>query len=361
MNKWMIYISLVFAVLASCKGEEEEREVLRPVRYSEVVMSTGGGQKVFSGVTQSATQMNLSFRVSGILLELNVEEGDRVKQNQLIGRIDNADAQITYQQSQTALENAKVSETYALANLERVKSLFEANNVSLAEYENAKNEYDAAKSSRETAQQTLNLRGNELSYYNLYAPMAGVIGSKFVEQNENVSAGSPIVSLETEEEIEVKVGIPVTYINSVKANDTVLVKFSSMLGKEVAGVVSRVSYVTNESSTYPVFIKILTTDPEIRPGIPAEVVFQPQQSSEMHPMVPLVAVGEDADGNFVMLFSNIQDNEGTAEKRYAEVVRVTDEGVLLQGDLKEGDLIITAGLSRIEDGMKVLYYPEFKQ
>ncbi len=356
----ILFIS-AFLLIFSCKSEEEEPEIIRPVRFTEIQTSTGVGQKVFSGVTQSSTQMNLSFRVAGILLELNVEEGDRVSKNQLIARIDDADAKITYQNSVTQLENAKVTETYALANMERVRNLYEANNVSLAEYENAKNEFDAAKSGRETAEQTVALRANELSYYNLYAPMNGVIGNKFVEVNENVNAGTQVVSLETESDIEAKVGIPVTYINQVKLGDTVEVKFASMMNKTVTGIVTRISYVTNESSTYPVYVQILEKDEDIRPGIPAEVIFNPDKNAVSHFLVPLVAVGEDDKGHFVFLLKDINENKGKAYKEYVYVIRVTDEGVLIDAPVAEGDLIITAGLSRIKDGMSVIYFPEFKQ
>jgi RND family efflux transporter MFP subunit len=196
----------------------------------------------------------------------------------------------------------------------------------------------------------------------LFAPMDGVVGQKFVEYNENVQAGSPIVSLETEKEIEVKVGIPVTYINSVRVGDSVVVRFESQNGKEVQGVIGRVSYVTNETSTYPVFVKILEKDEEIRPGIPAEVIFnQTKSKSKMYALVPLVAVGEDSEGHFIILFEDINENKGVADKRYVEVIKVTDEGVLLEGEIGQGDYVITAGLSRIEDGMDLMYYPEFKQ
>jgi len=88
--KIRIYMVLsIFPVLFffSCSEPLEQKETVRPVRYQEVVRFNNEKQRTFSGVSESGTEAQLSFRVSGVLKSIKVTLGQKINKNQHIASI----------------------------------------------------------------------------------------------------------------------------------------------------------------------------------------------------------------------------------------------------------------------------------
>src|SRR5690554_316917 len=83
-------------LLAGCSGKEVKVETVRPVFYQEVGKSITQNVRSFSGVTQSATEAKLSFKVGGLIENILVDMGDTVKRGAVIARLDDADYRINY-------------------------------------------------------------------------------------------------------------------------------------------------------------------------------------------------------------------------------------------------------------------------
>ena len=70
-------------------------------------------------------------------------------------------------------------------------------------------------------------------------------------------------------------------------------------------------------------------------------------------MVPPLAVGEDRQGRVVFIFDAGKDGGGTARRRPVEVASASSEGVEVLSGIREGERVITAGVRRIQDGLRV--------
>ncbi|WP_062616173.1 efflux RND transporter periplasmic adaptor subunit [Flammeovirga sp. SJP92] len=363
ITKLFIFFSIV-QLLGSCsKKEEQQEEVIRPVRYAEVYYSGGEAFQTFAGVSKAGTESQLSFRVSGVLTSINVVEGDVVKKGQLIATIDDSDAKIAFQQTVAQTQSAKVQLETMKASLDRTKKLYEANNVSLSEYEQAKNSFSSAKAAYKNSQQTEDLKRRELSYYKLYVPMNGIIAEKIASRNENIMAGNPVVKFASGNDLEIKVGIPEKYISKIKVGDKVDVSFTSVAGKKFKGKVTKLSYVSDVSSTFPVTVLLDAKSQNVRPGMSANVTFQVQQkSSEPYMIVPVDAVGEAVDGKrFVYTVERLDDKTGIVHYKTIEIGELSGKGFVVEKGLKEGEMVVTSGVTKISDGLKVKFLTKYQQ
>ncbi len=319
---------------------------------------SGGGvqTRTFSGTAKSGTETKLSFKVSGNIQSLNVKVGQEVSRNNLIATLDDSDLQLQYEQNDAAVKNAGAQEKQAKSNYERVRSLYENGSTSLSDYESAKASYESARANESSAKKSRKLAKAQLGYTRLYAPVGGKIATVDAEVNENVSSGQQIVMLSSEGDLEVNLGLPESYISNVNVLDKVDVVFSSLTDETFKGVVSEVSFaISSQTSTYPVVVKIEGDTRSIRPGMAASVTFKINTASVTQPdllIVPGQAVGEDEIGNFVFTLE-ANDDHYLAKRRSVNIGQLTSNGFEIVDGLEEGELVATAGLQTLLDGMKV--------
>jgi len=354
---YVMIFTLLLIILSCSKNKSEQSEIIRPVSYHEVTLSGNEQIRTFSGTSKAGTEANLSFKVSGTLISVNVKVGDQLKRGSLIASVDDSDAQINYEKSLVALEKSRIQKETAKSTLERVKGLYENNNVSLQDYESAKTSYATANAAHDADKSNVNLQKRKLDYYKLYAPINGIVTSVNVEKNENIRSGQIIAIMNVEDEIEIIVGIPESIISKTKIGGNVAIKFSSIPGQIFDGIISEVAYnINNNSSTYPVTVTLLAPTNEIRPGMSADVTFVFGDDGENTPqkiIAPVAAVGNDTKGDFVFVLNKDADSSYRVEKRMITVGELLPEGFEIISGINEYELIATAGLNSLMDGMKV--------
>ncbi len=341
-----------------CGSEEIVEEILRPVRY-QTVFSTGGERvRTFSGVAQAGLESRLSFKVGGTITELGVKVGDQVKAGQTIARLDNSDFQLGVQQTQASLESARAQERNARSNYERVRQLYENNNASRTDLDAARAGFESASAQVKALSKQLQLARLQLEYCNLKVPVDGAIASVDVEVNENISAGRTIVQLSSGANIEVEVAIPEILISKVREGQPVTVNFDAIPGTNFSAKVTEVGVsATGFATTYPATVLLESSENEIRPGMAAEVAFQFSTEGERERLVvPSVAVGEDRNGRFVFTVeTSDEDGVGTVKRRLVVIGDFTEDGIEIFEGLADGSHVITAGMSKLSDGMRVQF------
>jgi len=144
-------------------------------------------------------------------------------------------------------------------------------------------------------------------------------------------------------------------ISMVKEGGEVEVRFSSMADRNFSGIISEISYIVGSSSTtYPVTIKLVNPSEDIRPGMTANVTINLSSESEEETiLVPTVAVGEENDENFVYVVEIIQGDTAKVHKRIVSIGQLTGGGFEITKGLEDGEMVVTAGVSKLTDGLRV--------
>ncbi len=344
-------------VLTCGKSEQAEEEIIRPVRYQQAFATGGTRVRTFTGVTQAGMESDLSFRVPGTVSRMIVKIGDKVRKGQTIAQLDPNDYQLQVQQADAALANSRAQDRNALANYERIRSLYENNSASRAELDGARAGSESAAANLKAAEKQLELARLQLGYTTLKAPADGAIAQVAVEVNENIQAGQPIITMTSGSDIEVKLSIPEVLISQIQAGGKVTVSCDAVPDKEFTATVREVGVAaTGVGSTFPVTVRLDTQATEIRPGMAAMVafLFESKDDREIF-LIPSHAVLEDHQGRFLFIVEPIHEelNMGTVRRRAVTVGELTPEGLEVLEGLTDGDLVIIAGVSRISEGQKV--------
>ncbi|UCF06610.1 MAG: efflux RND transporter periplasmic adaptor subunit [bacterium] len=351
------YVITVTALLTSCGKEEEQPEIIRPVRYIQVFATGGTRERTFSGVTQAGLESRLSFKVPGTVSRVAVKVGDKVSAGDLIARLDRSDYQLKVQQAEAALENVKAQARNAQANYDRVRALWENKGASKTDLDAARAASESTEASVKSAEKQLELAQLQLRYTTLTAPVSGAIAQANVEVNENVGAGKTIVVLTSGSQIEVKISVPEILISQVREGSAATVTCDAYPGKELSATITEVGVAsTGMVTTFPVTVRLDKPAPDIRPGMAATVAFHYESKDQRERfLVPSIAVGEDRDGRFVYVVEPLTEEPGfgTVRRRAVAIGELTREGIEVFEGLADGDLVITAGISRIIDGQKV--------
>ncbi|MCG8416534.1 MAG: efflux RND transporter periplasmic adaptor subunit [Proteobacteria bacterium] len=351
---------LQWAVLGTffAAGCEEAKKTsvppLRPVKYQVVQQSGGVRTHVFSGETSAGVESRLSFKVAGTIETIAVKVGDRVTKGQLIAELDKTDYQLQVQQARASLTSARAQRRNAEATYQRVERMYETESASRSDLDAARAGFQTARANVNAAGKQVELARQQLSYTRLVAPVDGSIAQVPVERNENTSPGQPVVVLTSGDRPKVTVLVADKYIREVQTGATVKVRFPDLPGREFAAVVSEVS-PTSSGSGASVTALVSDGQNDVRPGMSADVEFTfGSRDDKLRYVVPPAAVGQDRDGEFVYLIQRKSPGLGVI-KRTAITIdpEPTADGIEILEGIKAGDLVVTAGLTRITDGLDV--------
>ena len=346
---------LLLMMDCSSKDVDIDKTIIRPIKYSQVKETSGEFLKTFNGTSQSGAETKLSFRTNGLITEINTKVGKKVKKGQLLAQMDLSEIYLNNQRANAALLSAKSQLETAQSGFERIKELYQLNSASLSDYEQAKNAYLAAKSAYHGAQKSMELHKKQFEYAQIKAPDDGVISGVYAEINELVSAGYPVFTINSnEDEIEAIIGVTENYISEIKNGDKAKIAFTGIPNNIFEGIVTEVGFASAQLATSPVVLKILDTTEKMRPGMPVEVTFKfSKNQAQSYLSVPITSVANDQDGTFVFVL--IPDKKGIYKvaKTKVSTGKLTNNGFEILSGLNREDLVATAGLRSLSDGMKV--------
>lgn len=345
-----------FLLCMSCgKKEKIVTEALRPVKYTEVSYLGGDIVREFSGTAKTEKVINLSFRNTGIIIELNMKLGQVVKKGELLAKLDNVQSRLNYEAAIESKNSAESQMNTAKLSMNRIRTLYEKGSSSLSDYEDAKNSYRTAVASFESSKRSVAIQQEQIRFGFLYAAEDGVIAVVNSEVDENVSPGEVVGVLNAGSAIEISLGLPESIINSVKKDIEAVISFTALPGETFKAKVTEVApALDKDTSTYPVTVVVINSDPRIRSGMAANVLFEfpVDHSVEKTVVVPSSAVGEDGTSRFVFLINGDSD-KATVEKHPITVGKLTPEGFEIKSGLTIGQKVATAGLQTLLDGQEV--------
>jgi len=355
-----LFVVLVAAAAAltlgsGCGEKPVEEPVLRPVR-TERVFATGAERvRAFSGTARAGQEARLSFRVGGSIRRVAVAVGDRVARGDLIAALDPADYDIRVQDARAALARDRAALRKAQGDYERVRQLWENKNASRADLDQARAAAESAEAAATSSEQKLELAQMNLGYTTLTAPADGAIAAVPVEVNENVAAGQVVAVLTSGSRVEVTATVPEQLIGEVREGDAVTVRFDALRDRELSARVTEVGVTATASgAAFPVTVRLEEETGDVRPGMAAEVSFRFGRGDGRETIrVPPATVLEDREGRFVWVMEPEGEGLGTVHRREVSVGELTAEGLVILDGLADGDLLVTAGMTRIRDGMRV--------
>lgn len=266
-------------------------------------------------------------QASGTIAEILVSSGQKVTKGDVIARLDREEQVILRDQAAVALRSAK----------EKAESYRNLQSFSRLDVLDAQIAEEQAQLQLTTAE--LNLKRREI-----VAPIDGIIGIVGISVGDNVTNSTAIVSLDNRSQLLVDFWAPERFAVAVRPGMPVEANSVSRPGQVFQGSVEAVdSRVDEASRTIRIRAKIDNPDDVLRAGMSFAVGMR--FPGDSYAAVNPLAVQWDGEGSFVW---QIVDNKSV--KTRVRIVQRNSDQILVEAQLKEGDLVAVEGLQRVREG-----------
>ncbi|TRX60870.1 efflux RND transporter periplasmic adaptor subunit [Fulvivirga sp. M361] len=398
-NKWIYYLLGGFILIVLFVVVGKSTGWIGNPNQTEVILAQAARVSITekvsaSGMVQPVVEIKMSPEVSGELISLNVEEGDSVRQNEVLAKIRPDNFVAALEQSRASLNTQRANRASSEASLSRSKATFQRAKldyerqqklwdekvISEADWQLAQQNYDVAKNDLKSAQELLEaakfvVKSSEASLSQaqenlrrttIIAPMSGIISKLNVEKGETVLGtqqfqGTEIMRIADLNKMEVRVNVNENDIIRVTVGDTVIIDVDSYsyMDKEFKGTVTAIANTANDKASsdavteFEVRIRILNSSYQdlvaegnkypFRPGMTASVEIITNQKDNVL-SVPLSAVttripGEEKErGKKDDKDDENKDDDKSPGKKeeVKEVVFVAENGVVKMKEVVTG-------------------------
>jgi RND family efflux transporter MFP subunit len=282
------------------------------------------------GDGQAIKSVTVMPAVAGTLASVDIQSGAKVEAGTIVARLDNSSETI-------AVNSAKLALSSAEEKVARYKGL---QSVTRVERDEAQRTVEEAKLALETAE--LNLQRRIIT-----APIGGIAGIVAVNPGDNVTTQTQIVALDDRSEILVDFWVPERFANAIAVGAPVEASAISQPGKLFKGSVAAIdNRIDPASRTIRVRAQIPNADDELRAGMSFAVSMK--FAGQTYPAVDPLSVQWDSKGSYVWRL-----NKDKAERVPVRIIQRNPENVLVEGDIKEGDLIVSEGMQRVRPGSQL--------
>ncbi|KXS41022.1 MAG: RND family efflux transporter MFP subunit [Candidatus Frackibacter sp. T328-2] len=353
-----------------------------------------------TGELKAYREVDLVPELSGVVSKASFEEGDKVRQNELLIKLDQAiqksqvekaeaNLEVTkarleeleagsrieeIKQAEASLEQAKAQLDNASKNFERFKNLYEQNVISKSKYDSAKSKYEVAKAGLKSARQrlqlvkkgprqekiavaraqvkqaqaALNSAKTQLNKTTIESPVKGVIAQKQIESGEMASVGKPVAKIVQLSPIEFKGSISTTELSQVKVGQKAVVKVDSYPNKTFTGRVSILAPTVNPSNRgLKVTVQLANEELLLKPGMFANSTILVDRLTDVL-VIPKAAVrGEDGTKRVLVV------KDGIVKSKEIEIGPSNNNQVVIYEGLELGEKVIVRGPANLQPGTEV--------
>ena len=368
---WVKWVVLLIVLAAAGGGAWYFLTRERPVQVeaasvSERAAGTQASVLNASGYVTARRRATVSSKVTGKVIEVNVEEGMDVREGQVLARLDDSTLQAGLRLYRAQLEASKrqipesdVRLAQARVQLQRQERLRKEGLNTPNDIDNAKAEVDSLVARIESLREDLKVAESQISMQQtaiddtvIRAPFSGVAISKDAQVGEMISPVSAgggftrtgICTIVDMKSLEIEVDVNESYINRVRGGQPVTAVLDAYPDWQIpASVIAVVPTADRQKATVLVRIGFKQLDPRILPDMGVKVTFLREADAASAPMqqavtlVPQAAVKTDGGTTFVFLIVN-----NTVERRAVKVGGTDGDRVEVLAGLKGGDRVVVS-------------------
>lgn len=353
------------------------------------------GARYTASITPAA-QVEVSFRIAGYVRELRMtpgingrprplQAGDRVRRGDILAelrsdeyvvKVRQAEAQLS--EGRSGLVAAKAQLREAQAGLERARDemtraeyLFEANSLTVRDYEAAKTQHEVAEARIQAIQAQIagieaRLGGaralvDEAQLASddavLVAPIDGTILKRLAEVGSFVGPGRPVFLIADTESVRASFGVPDLDLAELRLGTPVSLTAEAVPGRQFHGQVISVAPAADpRTRIFDVEVDLPNSDRFLRIGMICSLSLDSDgESSDPLPLIPINSVvrSKSNPGRYAVYV--VQDDEGrkTSRLREVELGETLGSRVEVTSGVDVGEEVITAGSRMVEDGDRV--------
>jgi RND family efflux transporter MFP subunit len=383
-GRWVRWVILLLIVaggsVAAWKYFTRERPlVVEAATVGERAAGTQAAVLNASGYVTARRRATVSSKITGKVVEVNVEEGMAVTEGQVLARLDDltakasvAMAESQVQATRATLDENRVRLAQAQLTLKRVTELLKGGFVGQADVDNAQAEVDSIAARIKALDQQVRVAESQWAFAQtnladtvIRAPFSGVAISKDAQPGEMVSPVSAgggftrtgICTVVDMHSLEIEVDVNESYINRVKPGQGVTAVLDAYPDWQIpAEVITMVPTADRQKATVLVRIKFRKLDPRILPDMGVKVTFLREPGEAQTTVAQPVALAPKnairLDGNQSIAF--VIGPDGTVERRAVRTGGVDGDRLEILAGLRSGDRVVISPPATLASGTKVI-------
>ena len=316
---FLVGISLSFSLYA-----DQQLEVLEVKTSQSYEIS-----KNLPGELLPFQQSKIAFEITGRISSIYVDIGDRVKKDDALAKLDDSEVNANLEQAVARLD---------LANqvLNRFEDLRKKGFISIQDFDKAKSEYLVAKSQ-------VKFFEVKKSQTILRAPYDGFIQNRFVDEGTVINGSNPILEILDANKVEAHVSIPENLVNNLEVSND----YTFEIGQEKAiGKFKRLAPMSASGSNSR--LAIFEFSDFFIPGSVIDLIIKIKKS-EQGIWLPINSLSQSEQGLW-SVYTVSDDGSNRVEKDLVRILHFENNYAYVSGTLKDGDLVILGGLSKIIEG-----------
>ena len=274
-------------------------------------------------------------RVSGEVIDILVEEGDRVVQGQVLARLDGERLRLEMEQARANLE-------MTAREYERMVGLHERGLISAAAFDGMKYDMEALQASYE-------LKRLYYDYTNIRAPIAGVVSVREIKPGQHLDVNDIAFRVTDTARLVAHMKIPQSELAKIAPGQEAEISVDAMPEEVFIASISRVSpTIDMKNGTFRATAYVDNDSGLLAPGMFGRFTIA-YEKHENALTIPAAAVVDEDNESVVYVVT-----DGAAERRVIVTGIRTNKLVEVLSGLEESDQIVVTGQSSLRDGSRVL-------
>jgi RND family efflux transporter MFP subunit len=324
------------------------------VRVKEVAADATAGVQTYTGVVRARYETDLAFRVGAKIVSRHVEVGKHVAAGTVLFRLDATDYRLAVKAAEADLAAAEAEVTQAAAEHDRQLRSVRSGAGSSSDLDKARSARDVASGRRDRSREGLTLATNRLSYCDLTADADGVVTALPAEAGQVVAEGQVVARLARDGEREAVVSLPENRATAAREAHAAVTLWSAA-GKSFPAALRELSPVADPvTRTYQARFTIPDAGPEVALGMTATVHLTPPGAATGYSL-PLSSLLRTGDRPAVWV---VDRETGRLTLVPVEVREYRHETVVLSAGVKPGQLVVTAGVQKLDPAVTVRAWEE---
>ncbi len=323
--------------IKDAKGKNPEDDY-RTVELMPLKAETFNHYVEVQGNVESDKNVQIFPKTQGVVLDIKVEEGDKVSAGQVIAVLDAA-------QLEKAIEEIKTRLELATTIYERQANLWKQKIGSEVQYLQAKNNKEALENQLETQK-------TALSNAMVTAPISGTIDQLMLNVGEMAAPTMPIARVVNLSVVEINAEVSENYTKAVKRGDQVQVSFPA-IDMEMPVRISMVGQTINPTNrTFRIQMKAVNKDGYLKPNSMAVVKIN-DFTKENAVSIPSHVLQQSTTGDRFVYVARPEAGNYKIEKVIVEVGLTYKGQTLVAKGLKPSDMLVVSGYNEVIDGEPV--------
>jgi RND family efflux transporter MFP subunit len=355
-NLWATAAATTFALaLTACKPAAPPPPPMQamPVAVQQIALTSVPISETYVSTIKSRRSATMQPQVDGNITRIFVTSGQAVKAGTLLMQIDPLKQRAAVQTQQGLEQQQKALYDYNKSDVERQRKLFEAGIISRQAYDQAVQSVQNAQGAYESAAAGTGTQKQQLAYYQIRAPFAGIVGDIPVHQGDYVSPTTLLTTVDENQQLEAYIYLPTERAADVHTG--LPVDLLDTAGNVLAH--SNIYFVSPQvdNGLQSILAKApVPSSSKLRNQqiVTARVTWSTAQAST----VPVLAVTRIGGQSFVYV-ATPKDKGFIAHQTLVNLGEAIGNNYPVVSGLKPGDKVILSGIQMLQEGVPVQPLP----